>query len=60
MMKKEISKWREDDKVYVETHNFQAMLKKVRNQPFVTFVGVPGLRKTATARHIAHILQTEG
>lgn len=60
IMKYEISKWREDDKVYVETHNFQAMLEKVRTQPFVTFVGVPGSGKTATARHIALILQEEG
>lgn len=59
-MEKEISKWRENDKVYVETHNFQAMLEKVRTQPFVTFVGIPGSGKTATARHIALILQEEG
>lgn len=59
-MKKNISKWKEDDNAFVETHNFQAMLKKVRNQPFVTFVGAPGSGKTATARHIALILQAEG
>lgn len=59
-MKKEISLWKEDDNKFVETHNFQAMLKKVRNQPFVTFVGIPGSGKTATARHIALILQAEG
>lgn len=59
-MKKDISKWKEDDNAFVETHNFQAMLKKVRNQPFVTFVGALGSGKTATARHIALILQAEG
>lgn len=52
--------WRKDDELYVETHNFQAMLTKVRNQPFVTFVGVPGSGKSATAHHIALILQAEG
>lgn len=36
------------------------MLKKVRDQPYVTFVGAPGSGKTATARHIALILQQEG
>lgn len=52
-------KWIEDDKVFVETHNFPAMLEKVISQPFVTFVGVQGSGKTATARHIALKLQTE-
>lgn len=56
----DISKWKEDDKVFFETHNFPAMLKKVRNQPYVLFVGVPGSGKTATARHIALLLQEEG
>lgn len=55
-----ISKWKDDEKVFLETHNFEAMLKKVRNQPYVTFVGAPGSGKTATARHIALILQQEG
>lgn len=59
-MKREILIWKEDDNAFVETHNFQTMLKKVRNQPFVTFVGVPGSGKTATARHIALILEAEG
>ncbi|XP_061190555.1 uncharacterized protein LOC133198482 [Saccostrea echinata] len=36
------------------------MLKKVKNKPHVTFVGVPGSGKTATARHIALMLQQEG
>lgn len=52
--------WKKDDKVYLETHNFPAMLEKVRDQPFVTFVGVPGSGKTVTARHIALKLQEEG
>ncbi|XP_062594111.1 uncharacterized protein LOC134255601 [Saccostrea cucullata] len=36
------------------------MLQKVREQPYVTFVGVPGSGKSATAQHIALILQKEG
>lgn len=46
--------------MFVEIHNFQAMLAKVRSQPYVTFVGVPGSGKTATARHIALKLREEG
>lgn len=46
--------------MFLETHNFTAMLKQVRDQPYVTFVGAPGSGKTATARHIAIILQREG
>lgn len=55
MYEKDTSKWRDDDKVFIEIHNFPAMLEKVRNHSFVTFVGVPGSGKTATARHIALI-----
>lgn len=36
------------------------MLSKVRSQSYVTFIGVPGSGKTATARHIALKLQGEG
>lgn len=36
------------------------MIEKVKQQPYVTFVGVPGSGKTATARHIALILEEEG
>ncbi|XP_062594110.1 uncharacterized protein LOC134255600 [Saccostrea cucullata] len=36
------------------------MLQRVREQPYVTFVGVPGSGKSATAQHIALILQREG
>nr|XP_034320275.1 uncharacterized protein LOC105346459 isoform X9 [Crassostrea gigas]XP_034320276.1 uncharacterized protein LOC105346459 isoform X9 [Crassostrea gigas]XP_034320277.1 uncharacterized protein LOC105346459 isoform X9 [Crassostrea gigas] len=57
MYEKDVLKWKEDDSFFVETHNFQAMLDKVRQQPFVTFVGVPGSGKSATARHIALLLQ---
>uniref|UniRef100_K1PPT3 Ankyrin-1 n=1 Tax=Magallana gigas TaxID=29159 RepID=K1PPT3_MAGGI len=53
----DVQKWKEDDSFFVETHNFQAMLDKVRQQPFVSFVGVPGSGKTTTARHIALLLQ---
>lgn len=35
-------------------------MTKVLDQPFVTFVGVPGSGKTATARHIALKLKKEG
>lgn len=57
---RQISEWKDDEKMFLETHNFKAMLKKVRDQPYVTFVGAPGSGKTATARHIALILQREG
>nr|XP_034320582.1 uncharacterized protein LOC117687709 [Crassostrea gigas] len=56
---KDVLKWKEDDVFFVETHNFYAMLNKVRQHPFVTFVGVPGSGKTATARHIALLLQAK-
>lgn len=59
MNKSHFLKWIEDDKVFVETHNFPAMLEKVKSQPFVTFMGVQGSGKTATVRHIALKLQTE-
>lgn len=53
------SGWRDDDKLFLETHNFQAMIEKVKNQPYVMFIGVPGSGKTATARHIALKLQED-
>lgn len=56
----QISEWKDEDKMFLETHNFTAMLKQVRDQPYVTFVGARGSGKTATARHIAIILQQEG
>ncbi|XP_062582013.1 uncharacterized protein LOC134243795 [Saccostrea cucullata] len=55
-----IRKWREEDSVFVETHGFLEMLQRVREQPYVTFVGVPGSGKSSTAQHISLILQTEG
>lgn len=60
MFRQDIARWKEDDKRFVESHSYPYMLVKARNQPFVTFVGVPGSGKTATARHIALILQKEG
>lgn len=36
------------------------MVEKVKDQPYVMFVGAPGSGKTATARHIALKLQEEG
>lgn len=57
----DISRWKEeDDNDFVETHNFKAMLKKVKQQSHVILVGVPGSGKTATVRHIALLLQREG
>lgn len=55
----DVSGWRKDDKLFLETHNFHAMIEKVKNQPYVMFIGVPGSGKTATARHIALKLQEE-
>lgn len=57
---RQISEWKDGERMFSETHNFKAMLKKVKDQPYVTFVGAPGSGKTATARHIALILQQEG
>ncbi|XP_048739549.2 ankyrin repeat and KH domain-containing protein mask-like isoform X1 [Ostrea edulis] len=56
----EIQEWEEENKLYYETHSFPSMMEKVRNQSFVTFVGVPGSGKSATAHHIALKLQEEG
>ncbi|XP_048740970.2 ankyrin-2-like [Ostrea edulis] len=56
----DVEKWREEDKLYYETHSFPSMVEKVRNQPCVTFVGVPGSGKSATAHHIALKLREEG
>lgn len=56
----EISRWKNDDDVFVETHNFSLMLQKVEKNKYVTFVGVPGSGKTALCRHIALRLQNEG
>ncbi|XP_062614475.1 uncharacterized protein LOC134276216 [Saccostrea cucullata] len=49
-----------EDEVYSETHTFQEMLNKVKRQPYMTFVGVPGSGKSATIHHIALLLQEEG
>ncbi|XP_056001314.1 uncharacterized protein LOC125653620 isoform X2 [Ostrea edulis] len=56
----DVEKWREEDKLYYETHSFPSVMQKVRNQRYVTFVGVPGSGKSATAHHIALKLQEEG
>ncbi|XP_052694536.1 uncharacterized protein LOC128172866 [Crassostrea angulata] len=53
----DVLKWKEDDRSFVETHNFHAMINKVRQQSFVMFVGVPGSGKTASVRHTALLLQ---
>ncbi|XP_065923472.1 uncharacterized protein [Magallana gigas] len=57
---REVSRWKEDDKVFLETHNFPAMFNRVVDKTYVTFVGVPGSGKSVTARHIALKLQEEG
>lgn len=60
MHEKAILEWKEEDRMFLETHNFQVMLDQIRCKPYVTFVGVPGSGKTATARHIALKLQKKG
>lgn len=60
MNKGRLTTWVKDYIDFVETHNFPAMLEKVKSQPFVTFVGVQGSGKTATVRHIALKLLREG
>lgn len=57
---KNITNWRGDDNLYIETHTFDKMLEKVLSQPFMTFVGASGSGKTATVHHIALKLQEEG
>lgn len=52
--------WKEKDMFFAELHSFSAILKIVRSQPFVTFVGSPGSGKSATAYHIAFALMAEG
>lgn len=56
----DIAGWRNDDKIYSETHSFQGMLEQVRQNTFTTFVGNPGSGKSATAHHIAIKLNEEG
>lgn len=60
LYERDVSRWKKDDNLFVETHNFPDILDQVRKQTHVTFVGVPGSGKTATARHIALTLQKEG
>ncbi|XP_061190231.1 uncharacterized protein LOC133198101 [Saccostrea echinata] len=54
---KEILKWEEEDKVFSEIHNYPSVLEKVKKQPCVVFVGVPGSGKTVMARHTALTLR---
>lgn len=56
----DILEWKNDDKIFFETHNFPAMLQRVKNQPFVTFVGSTGSGKSAIVHHIALKLKEEG
>lgn len=58
--KRTISKWNEDDKLFLPFHNFKTMLEKVTSRPYVTFVGVQGSGKSATVHHIALQLQMDG
>ncbi|XP_062580403.1 uncharacterized protein LOC134242354 [Saccostrea cucullata] len=55
----DLKKWEEEDTFYQETHSFSSMMQKVKDQPYVIFVGVPGSGKSATARHIALKLKSE-
>ncbi|XP_061167023.1 uncharacterized protein LOC133175903 [Saccostrea echinata] len=55
----DLKKWEEEDTFYQETHSFPSMMEKVKDQPYVIFVGVPGSGKSATARHIALKLKSE-
>ncbi|XP_062568324.1 uncharacterized protein LOC134230502 [Saccostrea cucullata] len=54
-----IKRWRENDKLYVETRSFSSMMEKVREESYITFVGVPGSGKSGTACHIALKLHEE-
>lgn len=57
---RKVSIWKTADKIFLETHNFPAILEKVNKNTFVTFVGVPGSGKSATAHHIALKLKEKG
>lgn len=57
--KRMLTEWEENDALYVELHNFPAILKSVKKQSFVTFVGSPGSGKSATAHHVAFALKAE-
>ncbi|XP_062566011.1 uncharacterized protein LOC134228370 [Saccostrea cucullata] len=52
-------KWKDDDSYYQETHSFPSMMERVKSQHYVTFVGVSGSGKSATAHHIALKLKEE-
>lgn len=60
MNKKASIKWREEDKDFLETHNFNTIEQQVQEQKYVMFVGAPGSGKSATVRHIALKLQHNG
>lgn len=57
----QVKRWEDEDNVFFEIHSFNSMLETVKNQSYVTIVGIPGSGKSATARHIALGLhKTEG
>lgn len=60
MNKTDSMKWRKEDEVFLETHNFKTIEKQVLEQTYVMFVGAPGSGKSATVRHIALKLQNKG
>ncbi|XP_062586532.1 uncharacterized protein LOC134248137 [Saccostrea cucullata] len=60
IFEKDLTRWKEEDGVYSESHSFSAMLDQVRKQSYMTFVGVPGSGKSATIHHLALMLQREG
>jgi len=55
-----IKKWRLEDKLfYDETGGVTAALKMVQSENYMTIIGGPGSGKTATARHIALLLEEQ-
>lgn len=56
---KSLNTRRKEDLPFYEVHSFQDILEKVQSKIIVTIIGGPGSGKTAMARHIALLLQTE-
>ncbi|XP_062618560.1 uncharacterized protein LOC134280148 [Saccostrea cucullata] len=58
--KDKLKEWKVECSMYQETHSFPSMMEKVKTKHFVTFVGVSGSGKSATAHYIALKLAEEG